>query len=489
MANLIACNLNSYRQYRDGAFEHLARIGLTNVEIPCPEPEERGAVQRELDRFGLRPSSLIIRCEMHADDAVRRFAHALNTVAEMGVGLVFTSIKTGGIDRDFVYGRLQDIGDAAAERGIVVAMETHPDLVTNADVALETMRCVDHPNIRVNFDTANVHYYNEGVDSVDQFRKIAHAAAAVHLKDTNGGYQTWHFPALGEGIVDFPSIFEIFAGHGRNGPYTLEVEGDQRRVADAAGRGTKDRAVAGLPSRPRAGGRMILAVDIGGTRFRLALGTSDGRILKRKTGATDRSGGARWMIDRILEEGRRLLASSPEAVSACGVSFGGPVDFEAQQIVNSTHVSGWDNVAIPDTIHRSLGVPAIVDNDANAGALGELTFGAGKGCRHLVYYNIGTGIGAGIIIDREIYRGANGNAGELGHVPVLPDGPLCDCGNRGCLEALCSGTAIGRRGEEAVRTQPRRGRGIRQASDGPITAKAVFDAARTGDGLALELVK
>ena len=227
MPNLIACNLNSYRQYRDGAFQHLARIGLTNVEIPCPDPEERDAVQRELDRFGLRPSSLIIRCEMHADDAVQRFAHALNTVAEMGVELVFTSVKTGGIDRDFVYGRLQDIGDAAAERGIVVAMETHPDLVTNADVALETMRNVDHPNIRVNFDTANVHYYNEGVDSVDQFRKIAHAAAAVHLKDTNGAYQTWHFPALGEGIVDFPSIFEIFAGHGRNGPYTLELEGIQ----------------------------------------------------------------------------------------------------------------------------------------------------------------------------------------------------------------------------------------------------------------------
>ena len=233
---------------------------------------------------------------------------------------------------------------------------------------------------------------------------------------------------------------------------------------------------------------MILAVDIGGTRFRLALGTSDGRILKRKTGATDRSGGARWMIDRILEEGRRLLASSPETVTACGISFGGPVDFEAQRIVNSTHVPGWDNLAIPETIQGRLGIPAIVDNDANAGALGELRYGAGKGCRHLVYYNIGTGIGAGIIIDRRIYRGANGNAGEVGHVPVLPDGPLCDCGNRGCLEALCSGTAIGRRGEEAVRRQPRRGRGIRHVSEGPITAKAVFDAARTGDGLALELV-
>ena len=227
MANLIACNLNSYRQYRDGAFEHLARIGLNNVEIPCPEREERKAVQLELDRFGLRASSLIIRCEMHADDAVQRFEHSLNTVAEMGVGLVFTSVRTGGIDRDFVYGRLQDIGDAAAERGIVVAMETHPDLITNADVALETMRGVNHHNIRINFDTANVHYYNEGVDAVEQFRRVSDEVAAVHLKDTNGAFQTWHFPALGEGIVDFPAIFEIFASHGRNGPYTLELEGIQ----------------------------------------------------------------------------------------------------------------------------------------------------------------------------------------------------------------------------------------------------------------------
>lgn len=233
---------------------------------------------------------------------------------------------------------------------------------------------------------------------------------------------------------------------------------------------------------------MILAVDIGGTNFSLALGTPDGRILKRRTGSTDRSGGAGWMIERVLKVGRRFIASSPEAVSACGISFGGPVDFASQRIVNSTHVAGWDDVAIPETIQRYLGIPAVVDNDANVGALGELTFGAGRGCHHLVYYNVGTGIGAGIIIDGEIYRGANGNAGELGHVPVLPDGPLCDCGNRGCLEALCSGTAIGRRGEEAVRTRPGRGGGIRQAAEGQFTAKAVFDAARAGDPLALDLV-
>jgi glucokinase len=231
---------------------------------------------------------------------------------------------------------------------------------------------------------------------------------------------------------------------------------------------------------------MILAVDIGGTNFSLALVSQEGQIQRKLTRSTDRSAGAAWMIDRILEEGRSLLGGS--SVSGCGISFGGPVDFDSQTIINSTHVSGWDAVKLPELIEKELGIPALVDNDANAGALGEFVFGAGNGSRNLVYYNIGTGIGGGIIIDGRIYRGSDGNAGELGHVPILPDGPLCDCGNRGCLEALCSGTAIGRRANEAVNRQPRRGKGIREAASGDVTAKSVFDAARKGDRLALDIV-
>lgn len=225
MANLIACNLNSYRQYRDTGYAHLARIGLTHVEIPCPEPEEVDAVRQELDRYGLTPSSLVVGCQMDADDVVLRVTRSLDTVAEMGVQLVFTSAKTGEIDRDFVYGRLQNIGDAAAERGIVVALETHPDLVTNANVALATMQGVSHPNIRINFDTANIYYYNQNVTATGELEKIVDYVGAVHLKETNGGYQTWHFPALGEGVVDFPAVFQRLAGRGFNGPYTLELEG------------------------------------------------------------------------------------------------------------------------------------------------------------------------------------------------------------------------------------------------------------------------
>ena len=225
MSNTIACNLNSYRSFRDDAYGHLRDIGLTNVEIGCPEPGDAGSVKAMLDEYGLKATSMIVRCQMDADDAVAQFARSLDTVAEMGVSVVFTSIKAGDMDRDIVYGRLREIGNAAAAHGAVVAMETHPDLITNADVALETMKAVNHPNIRVNFDTANVHYYNENVDAVKEFEKIVDYVGAVHLKDTNGGFKTWHFPALGEGVVDFPAIFKLFAARGAAGPYTMELEG------------------------------------------------------------------------------------------------------------------------------------------------------------------------------------------------------------------------------------------------------------------------
>ncbi len=225
MGNTIACNLGSYRQYRDTGYEHLQKIGLTNVELACPEPGDVTSIKEELDAYGLTATTMIVRCQIDADDAVDQFARSLETVDEMGVSVVFTSVKAGGTDRDVVYGRLREIGNAAASNGIVVAMETHPDLITNSDVALETMKAVNHPSIRVNFDTANVHYYNENVNAVEEFEKIVDYVAAVHLKDTNGAYKTWHFPALGEGVVDFPEIFKRFAARGASGPYTMELEG------------------------------------------------------------------------------------------------------------------------------------------------------------------------------------------------------------------------------------------------------------------------
>ncbi len=232
---------------------------------------------------------------------------------------------------------------------------------------------------------------------------------------------------------------------------------------------------------------MILAIDIGGSQFGLALATPDGRVIKHIQHQTDRADHADKRIDRILAASKTLISQS--SVLACGIGFGGPVNFDTQRIVNSTHVSGWDDCPLPEIVEQHLGVPAIIDNDANVGALGEFTFGAGKNSRHIIYYTVSTGIGAGIIINGEIYRGGNGYAGELGHVPILRDGPQCDCGNRGCLEALCSGTAIGKRATAAVQKHPRKGIAItRVANNNPITAKILFDTARSGDPYARALV-
>ncbi len=233
---------------------------------------------------------------------------------------------------------------------------------------------------------------------------------------------------------------------------------------------------------------MVLAIDIGGTQYRLAVIGRRGEVTRIERGKTDAAGGAPWMIDRVIEHGRQLCQSF--RVTACGVGFGGPVAFDDQRVINSTHVQGWDDVPLSKLIEDALGLPTVVDNDANLGALGELTFGAGRGCRHLVYYTVSTGIGGGVIIDGEIYRGANGQAGEMGHVPILEEGPVCACGNRGCLEALCSGSSIGRRAVEAL-VAGGRSRSLRKVyrTSGVITARDVMSAAKEGDRLAARLVE
>ncbi len=219
---------------------------------------------------------------------------------------------------------------------------------------------------------------------------------------------------------------------------------------------------------------MILAIDIGGTRFRVAVADDAGRLVRVARRSTKVAGGSEWMIEQVTRIASDFCDAFP--IHASGIGFGGPVDFDRQRIINSTHVAGWDDVALPEILQAEIGVPAIVDNDANVGAMGELVYGAGRGLKSLVYYTVSTGIGGGIVLDGDVYRGANGNAGELGHVPILRDRPRCACGNVGCLESLCSGPAIATRG----RTRMKRA---------GLTAKDVFDCARNGDPVALKVVE
>ncbi|SRR5579884_202621 len=186
----------------------------------------------------------------------------------------------------------------------------------------------------------------------------------------------------------------------------------------------------------------VMAIDIGGTKHSLGL-FRDGRLLRREVYPTDAAGGRSWMVEHLFRLFPKWLRRATR-LAACGVGFGGPVDFASQRVGRSMHSGGWENFALPAAIEKELGVPCWMDNDANLGALGEHRFGAGRGAGSLVYVTLSTGVGAGILVDGKMVRGADSLAGELGHVLLKEDGPRCSCGSLGCVEAFCSGRAIER---------------------------------------------
>ena len=179
-----------------------------------------------------------------------------------------------------------------------------------------------------------------------------------------------------------------------------------------------------------------LAVDIGGTKFAVALFEGD-KMIRRESRPTDREGARDWMLQQVVGIARAWKREA--SFECCGIGFGGPVDFGDQRVAFSTHIGGWNDFKLTSFLADALGVPAIMDNDANAGALGEAVYGAGRGHDPLFYMTLSTGIGGGIYTGGKIWRGADGWAGEIGHVAIRPDGPECLCKARGCFERLCCG--------------------------------------------------
>ena len=179
-----------------------------------------------------------------------------------------------------------------------------------------------------------------------------------------------------------------------------------------------------------------LAIDVGGTKFSMAVFESR-RLVQRESHATDRQGGREWMLASIHATIQKW--SAHYQFDGCGIGFGGPVDFERQRVILSTHVEGWCDFDLPGHLKNLLGFVPVMDNDANAGALGEALYGAGRGYRPLFYLTLSTGIGGGLVSSDTVYRGADSYAGEIGHLTIRPAGPECLCGSHGCLERMCSG--------------------------------------------------
>ncbi len=191
----------------------------------------------------------------------------------------------------------------------------------------------------------------------------------------------------------------------------------------------------------------FLALDIGGTKIALGRFLRDGKLEEKIIFPTKAERGYKKILDEIIGNIKRLKTNDTIAL---GIGCGGPLDSEKGVILSPPNLPGWDNVPLKEHLESTLNIPVFLDNDANTACLGEYYFGAGKGVRNLVYITVSTGIGGGIIIDGKILHGQRDSAGEVGHQTIIPDGPLCNCGNRGCLEALASGIAIAKRAKEAI---------------------------------------
>ena len=222
---------------------------------------------------------------------------------------------------------------------------------------------------------------------------------------------------------------------------------------------------------------MFLGLDIGGTKSAAIIGDADGNVLHRASGPTplgDWPTAVAFLIE-LIHTALREYNIPITQYAALGVSVGGPLDSKTGTVYAPPNLPAWDAVPLCRILTDAFPLPVALENDANATALAEHKWGAGQGSRDMAFLTMGTGIGAGLILDNQLYRGRHDLAGEVGHATILPDGPPCPCGKRGCLETLASGTAIGRMGRERYK-------------EPGLTARDVVTRARAGDAIALSVV-
>ena len=238
--------------------------------------------------------------------------------------------------------------------------------------------------------------------------------------------------------------------------------------------------------------RSVLALDLGGTKIITAAVLSTGEIVSRKYSLTLADEGPWPIINRLSSAVAETMAQAKlktSDIAGIGIAAAGIIDTKEGIVTTSPNLPGWRDVPLRDIIAERLGLITYLINDASAAALGEHRFGAGRGVDNLIYLTVSTGIGGGIIIDGELYLGADGCAGEIGHMIIETHGPQCNCGKFGCLEALASGSAMTK--ESVRRLNQGEKSSIIRLVDGrleSITAETVSLAARKGDSLACDIV-
>ena len=232
-----------------------------------------------------------------------------------------------------------------------------------------------------------------------------------------------------------------------------------------------------------------IGIDVGGTNVKVALVSDEGKIIYSNSIPTHAEMGYEYTINSMKDAVRELLKETKlEAREIEGMGFGFPGQIDCQKgIVRlAPNIPGWINVPIAEIMENEFGIPTRVDNDVRTATLGELNYGAGVGCQNLVCITVGTGIGSGLVINGKLVRGASNAAGELGHIKLnMQNGPLCGCGDRGCLEAYASGPAIVAMAEDYIKGG--KSTKYRELANPEITSYIVAVAAKEGDPVARQI--
>lgn len=233
--------------------------------------------------------------------------------------------------------------------------------------------------------------------------------------------------------------------------------------------------------------KTILGVDIGGTKCAVVLGIDNGGTLEIKDKIRFATTDVDSTISEILSSLKEMMARHglrSGDIYGTGISCGGPLDSRTGVVMSPPNLPGWDNIPIVKLVSEATGAKAGLQNDANACALAEWTYGAGKGSRNMAFLTFGTGLGAGLVLEGKLYTGTNDNAGELGHIRLAPYGPV-GYGKAGSFEGFCSGGGIAQLAKTYVKEKLMMGEKVPWCPDPEkVDAKAVALAARDGDPLA-----
>lgn len=220
----LACRTACYGPLEPQVWPRLREFGISGVEIKTPPPDALTSVRRSLESAGLHAVTLHLACYLTRDDYLEQIKSQNAAIVEFGVEYALLTMRREAMPAAEAYRRIREIADALPSN-VVALLEVHADLATNAATALETMHGVNHPRVRINYDPANIHFYNHGLDPIAELRAMMEFVAGVHLKETNGAFEARHFPAIGEGVIDWRGLFRELRAAEYAGPITLELEG------------------------------------------------------------------------------------------------------------------------------------------------------------------------------------------------------------------------------------------------------------------------